>query len=387
MKSDVLRRAIGEIDDALIENADTQAAPARARAPFVKKAAAAAAIIAVISAALFFSVIRNGGDNVSSGEESRADTASEGTEETSRTNTLKSGDYLIGSGVVIAADTAHIEKRLPTYGAAEVTMCSYLSADIQRAAENGYDAASDPCLEIIAQWYSAAYSFDIERVFSVFTDEQVESVIEKTAVKNPALAGADRGTLAEMTADISKYFRVGDVTVTYDVISIEDITESYIAENSQSLVETGIDVSGVMQVKKYGIKNISAVFFGSFDFRPNIDKFIFLEYRGRWYCGSECLKGAQQLLELAADKNEYVTGTMTVRGRVTEIGDGYVIAGKVLLLTDDPGDIAVDDDIVAVVYKNAGASVWYAGENGAILDLHTLVSARRADEWQDGQID
>ncbi len=245
----------------------------------------------------------------------------------------------------------------------------------------------DPCIEVIDRLFSAEFSFDLEKRFTLFTDGQISAFIDddykarversKSTGRLPDHEPQNRDDFIELSRKVSEHFRFGEVSFTYNITGIEDVTESYLKDKRDYFVKCGLDLSKITCVRKYTLGDVSAVFLGKFNFYKEhqtveIDLF---EYDGGWYC---CSGSPIEMYDDVAFSDDYIFGEKTVEGTVREIGEGYILIDGVLLLTDNTYDFSVDDIISAKVCSDGGNQCVYPGHLDWI-QVRTLISAERLD--------
>ncbi|MBR5767481.1 MAG: hypothetical protein IKX86_02240 [Clostridia bacterium] len=251
---------------------------------------------------------------------------------------------------------------------------------------------TDPCIKIIDRLFSAEFSFDLEKLFTLFTDGQISAFIDdykvrversKSTGRLPDHEPQNRDDFIELSRKVSEHFRFGEVSFTYNITGIEDVTESYLKDRRDYFVKCGLDLSKITCVRKYTLGDVSAVFLGKFNFckEHQTDEIDLFEYDGGWYCCSDSPLG---MYGYVAFSDDYIFGEKTVEGTVREIGEGYILIDGVLLLTDNTYDFSVDDVISARVYKDSLMQCFYPGYPDWI-NISTLISAEPA-EWIDVMI-
>ncbi len=292
-------------------------------------------------------------------------------------------DDLIGKGAVLQADQGYLVKKLPTYGLATVQLCASFSSEAQvHYSASGISTEDDPCLEIIGHVFSACYSLDFKRLFSMFPAENVTAVLDdfheyhsKYSSNEPEAAQITEEELVARISESAKYYRFGEVSITYKVIGISDISDTFAKDYSYWFEKSGLDISKVTKAVRYDVRDLMAVIFDRFDFRPDIPEMYFFEYEGKWYFNPLFLwMEKTPMYYYAFDPDGYLSGEESISGIVTEVGDGYIMVDGSILLSEEKWDVSVGDTINAVVYKNAGAQVRMKGNNQDWYPLHTVKS-------------
>lgn len=338
MKDTDIAQLIGMADDELIEEAAPKFRPTRRK--WWIAAAAVAACFSVLFSALLIPW------------------QSPGPKYDGSTPYVINADYLVGNSVVLSRNDHMLKKQLPTYR--NFVLTAQVNHELVSSIVGsvlGFQAESDPGVELFTYWVCSQYNFDYRQHFSLFQREFVDSTFTPQAEE----CGYSYADAIERIDEVSSIaFQFSHFAFSCRLESVEDTTDVHLGSSDYpgmlgDFASVGIDHTKVSEVRTYRFSDCVALINGRFINFTDFDMdFVIYCYDGQWYIHPHSIEDDLSIDMLGKDV-DWLVGDYQVQGVVTEVGSNYIIlAGKEAYCSVEPISGIRVGDLVEVTAKRSG---------------------------------